>query len=200
MSAALEWLKRRKGQAPSQVVVSGTSAGSYGALFHAPTVARMFPSARITLIGDSGVPLLKNYPDVLSKWGAGHALARERGAKRPLEQSDLTLERAHAYFAGVRPLALLGQVTSDRDAIQSAFYLISGSASARDATYALLDSLERALPRFRSFVVPGSDHGLFVTDKFYSHAVGDVRLVDWLDGAISGQPVNSHRCDGCSMR
>ena len=199
VSAALEWLSRRPGQAPVQVVVSGTSAGSYGALFYAPMIARLFPSAAISLIGDSGVPLLKNYPDVLSRWGTAGVVARLRGVPKPVPRLELTLERAHSYFAEVRPRAFLAQITSDRDAIQSAFYLISGSPAARAATYALLDSLERMTPRFRSFVVSGADHGLFVTDRFYTYAVGDVRLVDWLRLALAGQQVTGRRCVGCAF-
>lgn len=201
VSAVLEWLSRRaKHGAPSHVVVSGTSAGSYGALFYAPVVSRIFPSAVITLIGDSGVPLLKDYPEVLMRWGGANALARIRGTDGPLQRQDLTLERAHTFFAAIRPQALLAHVTSDRDAIQAAFYQISGSPSARAVTYALLDSLERVVPHARSFVVAGADHGLFVTDKFYTYAVGDVRLVDWLRRALAGQPVERLRCAACAVR
>jgi hypothetical protein len=199
VSAALKWLSRLQGEAPTQVVVSGTSAGSYGALFYAPEIARLFPRAVITLIGDSGVPLLKNYPDVLLRWGTAGVVARLRRVPEPLPREELTLERAHAYLAEVRPRALLAQVTSDRDAIQSAFYLISGSPGARSATYALLDSLERDVPRFRSFVVAGADHGLFVTDAFYAYSIGDLRLVDWLQRALSGRPVEGRRCVGCAL-
>jgi hypothetical protein len=200
VSAALAWLARRPGPAPTQIVVSGTSAGSYGALFHAPTIARMYPSASITMIGDSGIPLLKNYPDILARWGSAGVIARIRHLAEPLPRSELALERAYTYFAEVRPKSLVAEVTMDGDAVQSGFYLISGSPAAHEATHAILDSVARAVPGFRSFVLAGGDHGLFVTDKFYSYAIDGARLVDWMQQALDGRPVQTRRCTGCVGR
>lgn len=197
VQAALTWVADTLDASPASVVISGTSAGSYGALFHAPTIAKLFPAARISVIGDSGVPLLNDYPEVLKGWGSSDVVRRMRGIEGEVTREDLTLERAHEYFVSRNPDALLAQVTSDRDAVQSAFYLISGSSRGRDATYALLDSLEATLPTFHAFVVAGSDHGLFVTDRFYSYAVADVRLADWVRRAISGDVVDGHRCAAC---
>jgi hypothetical protein len=197
VSAVLHWLSRRGVRTPTHVVVSGTSAGSYGALFYAPRIAEMFPDAIIGLIGDSGVPLLNDYPTIMKRWGTPDVVGRLRGISGPVSEDDVTLERAHIYFASRFPRALVAQVTSDRDSIQSAFYLVSGSPRAREVTYALLDSLERTVPRFRSFVVAGADHGLFVTDKLYSYAVGETRLVDWLRRAVAGDAIDRHRCEGC---
>lgn len=196
VSAVLHWLSRRTVR-PTHVVVSGTSAGSYGALFYAPRIAEMFPDATVSLIGDSGVPLLNDYPGIMKRWGTPDVVGRLRDINGPVSQDDVTLERAHVYFASRFPRALVAQVTSDRDSIQSAFYIVSGSPRAREVTYALLDSLERTVPRFRSFVVAGADHGLFVTDKLYSYAVGETRLLDWLRRATAGEPVDRHRCEGC---
>ena len=197
--AVLDWLSSRE-QVATNLVVSGTSAGSYGALFYAPRIAEMFPGATVSLIGDSGVPLLKDYPGVLERWGTASVVSQLRRMTGAVSREDLTLERAHQYFAARHPRALLAHVTSDRDGIQSAFYLISGSPQARDVTYALLDSLEATIPRFRSFVVEGTDHGLFVTDKFYSYEIEDMRLVDWVRRAAAGEPVGRHRCADCAAR
>ena len=197
VEAVFGWLSTRLAQAPSSVIISGTSAGAYGALFYAPRVAEIFPAATLALIGDSGVPLLKDYPVILRQWGTPKVLRRIRKIQAELTQRDLTLESAHQYFASQRPSAALAVATSDRDAIQSAFYVISGSPRARAATYALLDELERTIPRFYGFVVAGSDHGLFVTNRFYSYSVDGVSLVDWLRGAVSGRNIGSHRCEAC---
>lgn len=198
VEAVLQWMANVRSFSPASVIVSGTSAGAYGALFYAPRVAELFPGASVSLISESGVPLLNDYTEVLEGWGAASVVKRVRGmAGGRVTRQDLTLERAHEYFASQHTGALLAQITSDRDAIQSAFYLISGSSRAREATYALLDSLETTFPNFRTFVVAGSDHGLFVTDKFYSYASGDMRLVDWLRRAVSGERVESHRCTVC---
>src|SRR5262245_31307436 len=63
VSAVLDWVARR-GFRPRTVVVTGTSAGSYGALFYTVPIARLFPEASIVFLGDSGVPLLHRNDEV----------------------------------------------------------------------------------------------------------------------------------------
>ena len=198
VEAVLAWLAAQK-RTPQTVVVTGTSAGSYGALFHTPSVARMFPAARIVMVGDSGVPLLSDNRKVLQTWGADEVLARlwneprETVLEQPLRAAYI---RAARSAASVR----LAQVTTDRDSVQSAFYLISGSPAARETTYALLDDVRRAVPAFRTFVLEGSDHGLFPTDAFYRYQVSGRHLKDWLGALIRGEPVDDVRCAACRVR
>ncbi len=108
--------------------------------------------------------------------------------------APLTLERAYQEAAGPPNMEAIVQITSDRDAIQSAFYLISGSPAWREETYALLERVEAAHSSIHSFAVSGPDHGLMRTDAFYDYTAGGTRLVDWIARLISGEPV---RCDEC---
>jgi hypothetical protein len=195
VSAVLTWIREQRFD-PAQVVVAGASAGAYGALFYTRLLAETYPSAMLVLIGDSGVPLLKDYPSILERWGAAPVLRQLWRSSAPLDVQDLTLERAHEAAADSTP-AILTQITSDRDAIQSAFYLISGSPRWREATYELLDTLEVMLPSFRSFVVAGPDHGLLRTDAFYSYEADGVRLRDWIQDLLGRTGVNSRRCRQC---
>lgn len=194
VSAALEWLEPNWAGPFDYVTISGTSAGSYGALFYAPRIARMYPNATVSVIGDSGVPLLNDYPAILRGWGAPRVLNAIRQQSR---EADLTLEGAHVILSRLVPRAFVAQATSDRDGVQSGFYLISGSPNAREATYAILDFVTLAVPRFKSFIVSGGDHGLFVTDKFYSYTAGGELLVDWIRRAVAGQEVQTRRCSTC---
>lgn len=194
VAAVLRWVEENVAP-PRQVVVAGASAGAYGALFHAPAVARLFPSADLVLIEDSGVPLLNGYPQILDGWGAAPVLRALRGGGDAA--GDLTLEGAHAHAAEAMPGAPLARITSDRDAIQSAFYTISGSFRWREDAYALLDAVEAELPAARSFVVAGSDHGLLRTDAFYAYEADGVRLRDWVAKLVDGAPVESRRCSAC---
>lgn len=199
VAAALGWLADRV--EPSRLVVSGASAGSYGAVFWAPYLARAYPDAAFTLIGDSGVPLLPGYPDILARWGAAGSLARIRGAPLPLPASELTLERAFAAVTEASPDAAMAHVTSAEDRIQGAFYMIAGSFAWRDDTFALLDSLPQSHDRFRSFVVEGGDHGLLRTRAFYAYEADGVRLVDWVAQLIDENDAlpASRRCAGCPV-
>lgn len=199
VTAALEWAEERL-VAPERVVVAGTSAGAYGALFYTPRVAAMFPSSHLVFIGDSGVPLLPGYPRILDAWGASRVLGELWGVGRALDAGDMTLENAHRHAAAAHPAPILVQITSDRDAIQSAFYMIAGSYEWREDTYRLLDDLERSLPRFRSFVVSGADHGLLPTDRFLRYEARGVRLSDWLRRIEELDLADSRRCAACGVR
>lgn len=196
VSAALDWMAAQLPR-PERVVVTGASAGSYGALFHAPTVARLYPSAALLFIGDSGVPLLHGYPAILEQWGANRALAGQWCSPDEPAGTPITLEAAHERLARMRPDAVLAQITADRDAVQSAFYIFSGSPHARDVTLALLRTLERRIPAFRAFVLRGEEHGLMRTDRFYDFQEDGVRLRDWIADLEAGRAVASHYCAAC---
>jgi hypothetical protein len=175
------------------VVVAGTSAGAYGALFYMRPIARLFPDARLVLLGDSGVPLLSRNAEVLRGWGADSVAA----ALWQTQSGSVTLVEAYRQAARIGPRARLAQLTSDRDAIQSAFYLVSGSPDWRRAAYSLLADVATAVPTFRSFIVAGADHGLLPVDAFYSYRADDVRLHEWVRRLVTGEAVDNVRCATC---
>ena len=179
----LQWTKAQI-RHPERVVIAGASAGSYGAIFHTPRIGRLYPSADIVTIGDSGVPLLKNSAEVLEAWGAQRS----------------SLRKANMEAATTRPVRRLVHITSDQDAVQSAFYLISGSPAWRESSYELLNGLEGELSNFSSFIVAGNDHGLMRTDAFYKYESNGVRLAEWVRQLIAGELVKSNRCRACALR
>ena len=197
VAAVLDWLAKQK-RTLRNVVVTGTSAGSYGALFHTPAIANLFPSAKIVMLGDSGVPLLSDNREVLRQWGADDVLARLWNQRAPADPLDAPLRQAHlvASQAGAR----LAQITTDRDSVQSAFYIVSGSPRWRNDTYALLENVRQLVPGFRSFVVEGADHGLLPTDAFYRYQADGVYLKDWVRRLIHGEAVEDVRCGVCRLK
>ena len=192
VSAVLDWIGAR-GFRPRTVVVAGTSAGAYAALFYMRPIARLFPNARLVLLGDSGVPLLSRNEEVLKNWGASSVMA----ALWQDETRARTLLEAYRQAALIGPRVRLAQITSDQDRVQSAFYLISGSSDWRRATYSLLADVKVAVPAFRSFIVAGSDHGLLPVDAFYSYRSDGVVLHEWVSRLIAGESIEDVRCGGC---
>ena len=195
-SAVLRWLAAQD-RHPRTVVVAGTSAGAYGALFYLPAIQRLFPAATIVFLGDSGIPLLSDNRRVFRSWGAAKVFARLWGSAAVPGPAQVSLLEAYRQAERRSPVVHLAQITSDHDAIQSAFYLVSGSFGWREATYALLRDVKAAFPSFRSFVVAGSDHGLLPTDAFYSYAADGVFLKDWVDRLIRNEPIRDVRCAEC---
>lgn len=195
--AVLDWAEAHVPQ-PNRLVVTGASAGSYGALFHAANVAEFFPGADLIVIGDSGVPLLHEYRQILERWGAARRLRQFWASHTPEDEPAIGLEAAHERLALLYPDATIAQITTDQDAIQKAFYIFSGSGSWRGSTLDLLATLEERIPTFHAFVLSGADHGLMRTDRFYSYEQDGVRLRDWIDDLVDGRSVSSHYCGNCS--
>jgi hypothetical protein len=192
VSAVLEWIEARRFR-PRTVVVAGTSAGAYGALFYMRPIARLFPEAQLVMLGDSGVPLLSRNDEVLKKWGSESVMT----ALWDDDSAPRTLLEAYRQAARIGPRARLAQMTSDRDGVQSGFYIISGSPEWRRATYALLADAKAAVPEFRTFIVGGGDHGLLPLDTFYSYRAREVLLHEWVRRLIDGEPVEDVRCEAC---
>jgi len=195
-SAVLDWIDSNL-SGVDKVVVAGASAGSYGALFHAPRVARLFPSAQLIYLGDSGVPLLHEYPRILEQWGATGRILSEWAAEGAPKGVQVTLAEAHRQIMRKKDDALLAQITTDADAVQRAFYIISGSPNAREAALTLLRKVESDIPRFRAFVMDGESHGLMRVDDFYRYEEQGVRLRDWVAALVDGSPPESTYCRGC---
>jgi hypothetical protein len=197
VTRVLDWMDAR-GLHPRQVVVAGASAGAYGALFYAPEIARRFPGADVLMLGDSGIPLLAHNPEVLRDWNADSVLRRLW--REPSRDADRQpLREAYRQAAAVAPRLRLAQITSDRDRVQSAFFLVSGSPEWRTVTYALLRDARELAPGLRSFVVGGSDHGLLRTDAFFEYAADGVSLRDWVARLVRGEQVQDVRCRPCGI-
>jgi hypothetical protein len=66
---------------------------------------------------------------------------------------------------------------------------------------AVIDANEAAIEAAgvvqHSFTAPGDDHGIFEYDKYYELEVNGVRLVDWVDALIAGEPLDDVHCDQC---
>jgi hypothetical protein len=58
-------------------------------------------------------------------------------------------------------------------------------------------AIEAAGVDLYSSTAPGEGHGIFEFDDFYEIEVDGVRLVDWLDALITGEPVDDVHCDPC---
>jgi hypothetical protein len=205
VTAVINWIRSQVPR-PERLVVAGASAGSYGALFHAPRLAAIFPSAELTVIADSGAPLLHEYPHILERWGAARALRTFWRSQLPQGEAGdtaVTLEAAHKHLARLRPDAAIAQITTDQDGVQTVFYIFSGSREWRRVMLTLLKSLDESISGFHAFVLSGGHHGLMRTDQFYTFEENGVRLRDWIDDLINRRPVTSQycqRCDGADAR
>ena len=171
--------------APERLVVSGSSAGGFGALANYEAIRAVWPSADALLLDDSGPPLLAaDTASTLSvawraAWGLDALL------------DPLCGEACHAGFAPLlavvaarHPQDRLALLSSEQDQVISAFYGLS-PASFQAAQERMLTGTLAPLENARSFVVGGSSHTMLGDPAAFSEGVP---LLEWLSLARTGDP------------
>jgi acetyl esterase/lipase len=199
-TAALDYLVEHYPDA-TQVVVVGKTAGSVAAPVYGGLAADLLPDAQVTVFGaQSG-----HFPDdpdfnaeILGElWGAYDKMpdwevnegltARDWGIPRfwiqaGLHDPDIVMARFdYAYDANAaKALESIGVDSSTLE-------LIDANEAAIEAAGVVL----------HSYTAPGKEHGIFEFEAFYEIEVNDVRLVDWIEALLAGEPLDDVHCDQC---
>ena len=200
-TAALSYLAEHYPDA-AQIVVVGKTNGSIAAPVYGGLVADLLPDAQVIVFGgQSGhVP---DDPDLNAEilgelWGAYDNMpdwdvndgltARDWGPPRfwiqaGLHDPDIVLARIdYAYDGeaaksaetlGVDPSELLSVIDANEAAIEAAGVVL------------------------HSYTAPGDEHGLFEWEAFYALEVNGIRVVDWVNGLLAGQPLDDVHCVDC---
>jgi hypothetical protein len=199
-TAALSYLAENYPDA-AQVVVVGKTSGSVAAPVYGGLAANLVPEAQITVFGaqsgafpddpDFNAEVLgalwgayKNMPD----WEVNEGLtARDWGPPRfwiqaGLHDPDIVMARFdYAYDPNAaRALKQLG--------------VDSSTLEVSDANEA---AIEAAGVVQHSYTAPGAKHGILDLDTFYEIEVNGVRLVDWVEALLAGDPLDDVHCDKC---
>jgi hypothetical protein len=200
--AALSYLAENYADA-AQVVVVGKTTGSIAAPVYGGLVADLLPDAHVTVFGGQSGHIPDN-PDLNARilgelWGAYDNMpdwevnngltARDWGPPRFWIQAgrhDPDIVMARFDFA------------YDEAAAQSAETLGLEPSELLAAIDANEAAIEAAGVNVHSYTAPGDDHGIFEWPKFYAVEVNGVRLVDWVDQLIAGQPVDDVHCTQCA--
>ena len=183
--------------APQQAVVTGCSAGAYGAALWSAYVMRQYPNSKVRLWADAGVGVVTDsFANTGFKgWKAEGAipdfipdLASARG-----DASRIRLPDLYRAIAKQFPNARLSQYTTQSDFVQTGFYSLMGGDSGSWSGLALsnLNSIKQGSVNFSSFVAPGSDHCISVSNNFYTAQVGNSKLSNWVKALVDGvQPAD----------
>ncbi len=188
------------GRAP-HVLVTGVSAGGFGAGFNYHRLTRVFPG-KVTLLDDSGPAMRDNFlsPCLQRMWRDTWGL----DATIPPGCSDCAgpegggISMLLRYLGGRHPEQRMGLISSERDRTIAAFYsfgldecaglgAIYTSARFRDGLHDLRDNLLRPMPNWGTYFIPGDDHTWIGHWAFYTTEVDGVRLVDWVADLIDGE-------------
>jgi Pectinacetylesterase len=182
----------------SHVVVTGISAGGFGAAFNYDRVAQAFCGARVTLVDDSGPPMADDYlAPCLQKrwrdlWNLDGTLPADCTACRGANGGGIV--NYVPYLTKKYPKAELGLISANQDGIISLFFgfgenncagLYGPSTGMPAAKFeAGLDELRDRFfasgDQLGSYIVPSTSHTWTTGLTFYNTSVSGVPLPEWV--------------------
>jgi len=193
--AVLDWTYEHFEQ-PSELIITGSSAGAYGAIFHAPYILSHYPDARAVVFGDAGVGITAPDWDGLETWGTLDNLYSGDGFV-DVEAGEAFSRTLYEAAAGTFPNAEFAIFTTYADYVQAGFYALQGGegdwTAAMQAQIAELDAQDNV----SAYVAWGGTHAILPTPLFYRMQVEGVTLRDWFAGLVSGDNPPSVLCVDC---
>ncbi|GAB4562911.1 MAG: hypothetical protein Tsb0020_11650 [Haliangiales bacterium] len=176
--SALGWLAERY-PALDDIMMNGCSAGSYGAYFHAPSMADRYPGATLRVLGDGGAGVVSElfFAGVRQLWGVTMP-SQVPALQAPLiDGADFFASIAAAY-----PDDRFAIHTTAFDANQTMFYLAAGGQPGEwpELMRQVLGEIGDRADNFRHVIAPGPTHCVTPYEHLWTRQVEDVTLASWL--------------------
>ncbi len=169
--------------APRRLVVSGSSAGGFGALLNYDDFRRSWPEAEGVLVDDSGPPLDGRYysPDLTAAWRASWGID---DLVRPIcgTACETSLAPMLTTVAGLWPEDRLALLSSLQDLVISGYYQIP-TDEFETALLDLTGNVIGPLGNARTFLVPGTSHTMLGEPAAFTQGQS---LLSWLGAQASG--------------
>jgi hypothetical protein len=182
------------------VLVTGQSAGGFGAALNYHRIAGAFADSKVTLLDDSGPPLPDMYlaPCLQKQWRSLWNLE----AALPPDCPECFHEDGGAIYELSLYLALnhadqhLALISSERDSVIRTFfgYGLNDCAGGvypaetfQEGLYELRDNVLGDSPVWGSFFLDGTAHTVIAGSSFYTAEVGGVPLTQWVGELLQGQ-------------
>lgn len=195
--AALEWAYATF-DAPESVFITGCSAGSLGASFHAASILRQYEGVRAAVLGDSAGGYRGDLRTQFGAWNTAETLpdfdvfAEE--TTETLSFNDFWIGPAQLF-----PEAMFAQYNTANDSVQNFFIAISGVGMPYpEALAENTAEIEAAVDNYVTYLAGGDEHCIIPEPWFYTYTVGEMRFVDWVAALAAGEPVESVACTDCA--
>jgi hypothetical protein len=189
--------------APEQILVTGCSAGSYGAALWSADVMEHYASSQVFQFGDSGAGIITEefFNESFPSWNAEAAFPKGIPELDPAKVDILTLALPDLYagIANHYPAQWMSQYNTMKDENQTFYFTAMGGSGVEEWSQLMLasvDEIEARATTFDSFIAPGEQHCILPYDNFYTVNSNGVKLTDWLKNKIDGTAITSVRCQG----
>jgi hypothetical protein len=196
----LKWITENF-KRPHKIFVTGSSAGSYGAILGFPYIQEAYPKSKVSILGDAGNGVVsEDFQNVyINNWGIQDNLpAWIPGFDQPFSEYDM--DEMYKMIADYYPHRKIAQYTTAWDWNQTFFYnvMLNISNPAEwdnwqtewcnwhnqmiDFAYSAAEA-----PNYRYYIGAGDDHTVMGYDKFYEEDSAGMRYVDWVDAMVRNQ-------------
>lgn len=206
----LDWISKNLPADVSDLLVTGASAGGYGASAHFPWLARQFPQARLAVFADAsqGVSTATFDNSARATWNPQLAPWVFGSDPLAVPSNQLLMRGAQAY-----PSGRFAQYTTTQDGVQAGFYAYMKVAYGPGGScpritpdwnrqmLATLSTYKAQLPNFRAYVLPGTSHTVIGDAGFYADSPAGPTVATWLgamlDWSSSSPDWQNAACPDC---
>jgi hypothetical protein len=197
--AVLSWVFKNF-QDPQQVLVTGCSAGGYGATFWAPHVKRRYKQSKIYHFSDAaaGVVSPSFFAEINESWKPQGVYPSYIPGSDPSVKANLSsfYNAVGAFFPDM-PMA---QYNTLKDGTQALYFnFVTGQDAGAWSKLMLgeMDAIRASSKNFSSYVAPGDTHCAIPNDGFYKAAAGDKTLAAWLGEILQDKKPENIACPEC---
>ena len=187
---------------PSEVFVTGSSAGSIPSPYYAMKIAETYPDARVAQLGDGAGGYRRGADGARphDQWGT-LAVMNQHPAWAEESAESFNYERIYIGAAKYLPDVQFAEYDTAEDSVQKRFLELSGNNTAQlidnlDANYA---DIRSEATNFVGYIAGGDLHTILGRPEFYTYTVGDRAVRDWVADLAGGRPVSDVRCDDCRL-
>lgn len=201
VAAVLDWTYAHV-RSPETVFVTGSSAGSIPSPYYAMHIARAYPDAQITQLGDGagGYRRVSQVSNPNASWNTVPIIAKEP-AFAGMTDADFNYEQLYIRAAAAAPTIRFNAYDAAEDDVQKRFLELGGvqMPTLKAAITANQNDIRQTVPQFRSYIAGGDSHTILRRPEFYTYRVGDISIRDWIANLAAGQPVENIVCDDCTV-
>ncbi len=185
------------------VLVTGVSAGGFGAALNFDHIANAFPKSEVTLLDDSGPPMADAYlaPCLQSQWREawGFDMTLPQACDDCFPDNGGGLINLVTFIGEEHSDSILALISSEEDnTIRSFFGFGSNDCNAvipsmkaslfTEGLYDLRDNALKTGGAWGSFFLPGDTHTWIGDNGVYSAEVSDMLLIDWITDILVRDP------------
>lgn len=197
--AVLAWVFKNF-TAPQQVLVTGCSAGGYGATFWAPHIKRHYTSAKIFHLSDSAAGIVSPsfFSDLNEAWKPQGVYPKYIPGSDPSIKASLS-----SYYLAVSnfyPDLPMAQFNTAFDATQALYFNFVTNQDEKEWSKLMLNEISAirdGAKNFGAYLAPGDKHCVIPDDDFYASLVDGKSPAAWLQEEIQNEKAADITCEKC---